>query len=212
MAYPADAIANDVSTDVSDVHLDYAELVDRACQTDRAASDLLADNLYPKIWGVAYAYCTNDLLAEDLVQEAMLTIYGRLHRYDPTYPFIPWAMRIAEGRFKDLLRKRRAEIRSSPAGTMATADTDRLGAPSADARPGPEEELVKADESRRLREALTRLPKLQRQIIALHWFSGLSYETIAADLHLDKNEVYRLSFVARQRLGKMLLESEERLS
>lgn len=212
MAYHADAIPDESSANVSQgrTPVDYVGLIERARQADRAASDLLADILYPKIWGVAHAYCTEDLWIEDLVQEAMLTIYGRLYRFDPTQPFLPWALRTAESRFKDMLRKLRSQQRKDNA--VRQAARTRPGPPNADRRPGPEEELVRADEARRVREALTHLPKLERQIIALHWFSGLDYDEIAADLQLDKNEIYRLSYGARQRLGKMLMESEEKPS
>ena len=213
-AFDATAVREERTQEVAQPQWDYGQLIERAEGGDRAASDLLADRLYSRIWGLAGAYATEPSLVEDLVQEAMLAVYGGLHHYDHARPFLPWAVSVAENRFRDVLRERGLFARRHGFVSRAGDDTSTLGPleSATDDRPGPEENLVRADEDRRVREALTRLSSRQRQVIALHWFGGLSFEEIALEFRLDLGSVHDASHQARKRLAKILGRWEERPS
>ena len=215
-ALDASAVREERTQEVVQPQWDYGELIERAERGDRAASDLLADRLYPRIWGLAGAFAADPSLVEDLVQEAMLALYGGFHHYNRAQPFLPWAVSVAENRFRDVLRERGLFARRhsfvSPEGAGDGPGTLDPLESATDDRPGPEENLVSADEGRRVHEALTRLSALQRQIIALHWFGGLSYEEIAREFLMDVQGVHRVSYKARKRLAKILGRWEERPS
>jgi RNA polymerase sigma-70 factor, ECF subfamily len=107
---------------------------------------------------------------EDLVQETFFRAFRRLHTWRGEASFRSWLFRIGSNLVKDQHRGRKGRQLVSLKDHEIASTTD----PHAE---------VEADElSERLRRAITRLPRLQREVFLLRAQEGSSYDEIAAAL------------------------------
>lgn len=107
---------------------------------------------------------------DDFVQEAFFRAFRRLDGWRGDASFRSWLFTIAGNLLKDDFRRRKGRRVLSIADDDAAASSD------------PETELVAADAERRLREALGRLPRLQREVFLLRAQQGIDYAEIARAL------------------------------
>jgi RNA polymerase sigma-70 factor (ECF subfamily) len=144
-------------------------------------------------YSLAHRVCGRPAVAEEIVQEAFLSLWCSRARYDPARGSVrSWLMGFVHNRAVDALRRIGAG-----AGDLHR-DPDL-----ADVRPGPEltESLVVGrDEARKVRQALGDLPNEQRQVIELAYFGGLTHVEIAHRLDLPVGTVK-----GRLRLGMQKL-------
>jgi RNA polymerase sigma-70 factor (ECF subfamily) len=109
--------------------------------------------------------------AEDVTQEVFLRVYQARERYAPgPAQFRTWLLRIA--RNAALNARRHRSVRR--AGSL-----DEAGELSVD-EPGPARVLEERLEAEAVRAAVERLPAGEREMIALRFGQGLSYEEIGA--------------------------------
>jgi RNA polymerase sigma-70 factor (ECF subfamily) len=107
---------------------------------------------------------------DDTVQEILLTVHAVRHTYDPSRPFGPWLVAIANRRIVDRLRRQgrlsRREMPLEPRHkTFAGAETNLS---------------ENAGDERALREAIATLPESQRQAITLLKLKEMSLKQAAA--------------------------------
>jgi len=112
--------------------------------------------------------------AEDVVQKTFLQLHRARLDFHPDKCFRPWVMTIALNLARDHLR-RRGRARETP------MDEQRL--PQVEASPPTPSD--RSDVCRRVRAALSALPREQREVIELHWFEDLSFPEIAGMLGLS---------------------------
>src|SRR5215212_103473 len=89
-------------------------LVGRVAQSgdERALSELY-DRYAGVIFGAGVRYLGDRALAEDLVQDVFTAVWRRAGGFDPSRTsFAAWVYRITRNRAKDLIRRRRARIRT----------------------------------------------------------------------------------------------------
>jgi RNA polymerase sigma factor (sigma-70 family) len=110
--------------------------------------------------------------AEDVVAETYLQVWREAQRYDSTRGnALAWLLTICRSRALDYLRRLEpVEFHAEP-DSLPGADVPRAVAT---------EDLVSAlQEGHRVREAVAQLPPVQRQLLALAFFRGLSHQEIA---------------------------------
>ena len=147
-----------------DVNFDDAALIASARQGSTAAVDALYRRYWPIAWQGAYALTGHRQRADDLAQDAVLSAFASLARFDVERPFRPSLKRILLNRAVDEIRRlRRGEL---PVDWF----DDRL-------RPREEEELRASDE---LVAAVRALPPARRIVIVLHYWLDLPVDEIAA--------------------------------
>lgn len=78
------------------------------------AVEALIERHWDQAHRIAYGILGDDHAAEDVTQEAMLSVLGNIGRFDPFQPFDPWLHRIVSNRALDWARARarRAEVLS----------------------------------------------------------------------------------------------------
>lgn len=84
----------------------WGRLMARAQAGDSAAYRTLLRDCSPFLRAVVLRRVGNPELVEDIVQDVLLTLHEIRHTYDPTRPFKPWAMAVAQRRAIDALRRR----------------------------------------------------------------------------------------------------------
>lgn len=107
---------------------------------------------------------------DDLVQDALIRAFRGAARFRGQCQFRTWLLTIGGNVLKDF--GRRAQRR------QVVPLLEDLRAPDGD----PHDDAVAGESERRLREELTRLPRLQREVFLLRAQQGLEYDEIAAAL------------------------------
>ena len=140
-------------------------------------------------FSLAYRMCGRRAMAEDVVQEAFLSLWRSGARYDRTRGSVrSWVLAVVHHRAIDALR--RGVVRDSrDVGEEGIAE--RLAAPDST-----EAEVVRRDEAHTVRAALAVLPAEQRAVIELAYFGGFTHLQIAEMLGLPIGTVK-----GRMRLG-----------
>ena len=140
---------------------------------DRHAFALFYDRHAPAVLGLACRIVKDRALAEDVAQEAFISIWRGCGRYCPDRGNArSWALGITHHRAVDALRNQSARARAK---TKVEALTPRAAASDPT-----ELAAARDEEARATREAVAALPTQQRLVIELGYFGGLSHREIAA--------------------------------
>lgn len=93
---------------------------------DREAYNQLLKAMVPAIRAFARQKIRDEVLLEDVVQEALLAIHRVRHTYDPQRPILPWVAAITSARAIDALRQRgrRPEVQDEDALFRHATDSD----------------------------------------------------------------------------------------
>lgn len=133
--------------------LDWTILMARAQDGDTVAYQRLLEEIAPWLRSLVRRWHKDPWDIEDTVQDILLTLHAIRHTYDPTRPFGPWLMGIANRRAVDRLRRRgRQTGREVP----LTVDYE--------AATGQDDDIL---EKRHLAEAMGSLPSVQRTAVDL---------------------------------------------
>jgi RNA polymerase sigma-70 factor (ECF subfamily) len=148
-------------------------------------------------FSVAYSVLRTVEAAEDVVQDAFLTIWRRADTYVPSRGTArTWLLTVVRHRSIDIVRARAARpfgVSLDVAGALAAEDGD------------PAAEALRRIEGTSIRAALDVLPDRQRQVIELAFFSGLTYPEIAERSGLPLGTVKSRIRLALERLRLVLL-------
>jgi RNA polymerase sigma-70 factor, ECF subfamily len=168
------------------------ELVDGG---ETRAFEVIFDRHAGAGYSLALRMCGRRALAEDIVQEAFLSLWRSGSGYDRARGSVrSWVLSAVHNRAVDALRR---------TGAKAGRDVSDEGiAERIPAREATDAEVERREESRRVRGALDELPADQRQVIELAYFGGLSHSQIAEMLDLPPGTVK-----GRMRLGLNKLRS-----
>ncbi|HEV3376518.1 MAG TPA: sigma-70 family RNA polymerase sigma factor [Thermoleophilaceae bacterium] len=136
------------------------------------AFELLYDRHGGAAFSLAYRMVGNRVTAEDITQEAFLSIWRSRLRYDPSRGSVrSWVLGILHNRGIDALRRGAVHERRREA---IEGVEERHEAPERT-----DVEAARREEARSLRTALDALPDDQRRTIELAYFGGYSHSQIA---------------------------------
>jgi RNA polymerase sigma-70 factor (ECF subfamily) len=158
-------------------------------QGDVRAFEVIFDRHSRVAYSLAYRMCGRQAMAEDIVQEAFLSLWRTGARYDRVRGSVrSWVLSVVHNRAIDAFR------RDAPGENREVHDegvAERIAAPELT-----ETEVERRDDVRQVRQALEGLPPDQRQVIELAYFGGFSHSEIAEMLKLPAGTVK-----GRMRLG-----------
>ena len=143
------------------------------------------------LYSLAYRMVADHQVAEDLLQEAFLSVWRRASSYSPQSGAVrSWLISIVHHRTIDYLRavRRRAGLKEV---TWEEVELDERTA-----FPDVWEEALRSVQSAQLRAALRNIPSEQRMVIELAYFQGWTHSEIAAGCEIPLGTVK-----ARMRLG-----------
>jgi RNA polymerase sigma-70 factor (ECF subfamily) len=138
----------------------------------------------------ALAWTGNSDDALDLSQEAFVRAFRAIHRFDAARPFYPWFHRIQRKLCLNHLG------RSSRLHEVPLADDFDVAID----RPGPQEELERAELRNAVWTAVRRLNPQDREILVLREWQNLTYAEIAVVLDIPSGTVMSRLHAARRRL------------
>ncbi len=179
-------------------------LVEKAVQGDQKAFASLMDLYEDSLYHMLLQKVNDPVIAEDLTIEAFSKAFQNLSRFSPDFAFSTWLFRIATNHCIDYLRKQKKDPCSRDKGQAPGFQPDII-----DQSFGPEENFIREQRQRLLREIVDKLNPRYRQLIKLRFFEELSYEEIAAQLKMPLGTVKAGIFRAKDLLYLILKNSRE---
>ena len=170
-------------------------LVEQARAGDTGARHTLYVQHVDRVFRTVRGMLRSDADAEDVTQDAMLTVLTSLHRYTarPGARFAAWVTTVAVNTARRRFRRRRPELTA----TGELPDTPDYGADPA----------ARLDRERRRRALLIALAELtgrERMIVSLRYGAGLNASEIGAAAGIDPATIRKTLERARARLGDRL--------
>ena len=143
--------------------------------------------------------------AEEICQEAFLSVIKNLGSFHGESRFQTWLFRIAANQARDYREKRNAAKRGggrTPVSLQAEDPETGLAPDPPSEAIGPDEWAMNAEQMAFVSQSLDRLGEACREIIELRYFGDLSYEELSSTLNLNPKTV-------SSRLSKCLDQLEE---
>ncbi len=175
---------------------EWADLVRRVAEErDRTAFEELFDHFAPRIKGYLMRLGSDSALAEEITQDAMVTLWRKAGQFDPGKSSVAtWLYRIARNRRIDWGRRERVDYMDplDASFTQIAAEGTTDGAVNGRQR----------DDA--VRTTLNALPDEQRRLVNEAFYEGLSHSQIAEKTGLPLGTVKSRLRLAFHRLRKLL--------
>ncbi len=174
----------------------------RAQQGDRAAFDLLIHRHKSALYRIVRRYVGDADEAYDILQDALISVWEGLHRYDARRSFLAWTRVIALNKCRDFSRRRRFRRLILDAFASEPAP---LTSPAPSEQDDQQADAARVDlRLRRLDEAIAALPALYKEPLVLTTAGGLSQEATAAVLKTTPKAIELRLRRARRKLIETL--------
>jgi len=166
------------------------------------AFEMLYDRHGGASFSLAYRMVGNRVTAEDVSQEAFLSIWRSKARYQPDRGSVrTWVLGIVHHRAIDALRRNLVHERRR---SSAEGIEERLEAPE---RERTDVEAARREDALHVRDALKDLPDEQTRVIELAYFGGFSHSQIAEMLQMPIGTVKGRMRLGLEKLRKGLAET-----
>jgi len=167
-------------------------LVAQARTGDRIAAQRVYRQLVDRVFRVVRGVLRSNAEAEDVTQDAMLTVLTSLARYSPRSDarFATWVTSIALNTARRRFRRRRPEL-------TETGDLPDVVDDNAE----PERDVDTSRERAALLRALAELAPAEREIVSLRYGAELNASEIAEVLKLEPANVRKILERLRERLA-----------
>ncbi len=176
-----------------------ARLVAQTLEGDQIAFEELVERYQSRLFALARRYTRSAVDVEDIVQDAFLKAFSKLHTFDHRASFYTWIYRIATNTILDVLKRRGR----SP--VQHVEDPEVLGDVTPVGLPAPSAQLEETEISGITQEVLGHLPDIFRAVLVMREFDGLAYQEIADTLGISIGTVESRLFRARARFKDKLL-------
>ena len=182
-------------------------LATRVARGDSAALEVLYDRYASRVLGISLKIVGDQALAEDILQETFWRVWQSAGTYQSQLgAFTGWLFRIARNLSIDAYRRR--NVRPQPLTSTRGEDRD----PLVDETPDPDMDVAEQAQAiltnRQIRTALASLPDVQRQVIELAYFHGMTRQEIAEATGEALGTIHTRARLALQKLRGELERDE----
>jgi RNA polymerase sigma-70 factor (ECF subfamily) len=168
---------------------------------DARAFEMIYDRHCTAVFSLAYRICGVKGTAEEIAQEAFLSIWRSGARYDRTRGSVrTWLLGIVHNRAIDMLRRSAVHERRRLADEQAAAVLEAPDRTDAEA--------VRRETARSVRVLVDALPTEQRRVVELAYFGGFTHEEIARMLDAPVGTVKGRMRLALEKMRSSLDEAE----
>jgi RNA polymerase sigma-70 factor (ECF subfamily) len=180
-------------------------LVIQVARGDSTALEALYDRYASRVLGISMKILGDQTQAEDILQETFWRVWQSAATYQSQLgPFAGWLFRIARNLSIDAYRRRNVR----PQGITSTGESD----PILDEVPDPNSDVAEQAQAvltnRQIRQALASLPNVQRQVIELAYFYGMTRQEIAEATGEALGTIHTRARLALQKLRGELERDE----
>ncbi len=144
-----------------------------------------------------YSLCRDHGIAEDLMQETFLRAFCSLD--NAGRELLPWLLTVARNLYVDTWRREKRLDRQG---------RDVRWEKEADGGAGILDLLIRKEQNQRLYQAIQMLKNMEKEVIVLYYFTGISQEEIGRILNLSYANTRVILYRAKKNL-KRLLDGEE---
>ena len=169
---------------------DDTDLVTRTLEGDRRAFEALIGRYERPVYNAAFRMLNDSDDARDVAQTVFLKAYEKLGDFNPEFRFFSWIYRIALNESVNHLNRR--------------GRTEELAEEPAAGEAGPDDEMDREMQSRRLQVALMRIKPDYRSVIVLKHFLDCNYAEIGQILDIPEGKVKSRLYSGRQLLKDAL--------
>lgn len=169
--------------------------IDQTLAGNRKAFGTLVDQYKNLVYGLVLDRIDDSGQAEDLAQEAFIQAYKSLPSLRNKAQFSAWLGGIVRNLCNQLVAKREREKQVMESFTQ-------IDMPSP---PDPARQYDDSEKRQFVHQAIERLPERSRQIVRLHYLSGLSHQEIAAFLGIAPSTVLSHLHNGREQLREQML-------
>jgi RNA polymerase sigma-70 factor, ECF subfamily len=182
-------------------------LAARVARGDSAALEELYDRYASRVLGISIKIVSDQALAEDILQETFWRVWQSAGTYQPQLgAFTGWLFRIARNLSIDAYRRRNVR----PQAVMSTREEG--DDPLLEQTPDPDMDVAEQAQSilrnRQVRQALASLPSVQRQVIEMAYFNGMTRQEIAEATGEALGTIHTRARLALQKLRGELERDE----
>lgn len=143
-------------------------------------------------------------MAEDVVQDAFLKAYRKIHQFDESRPFGPWFLRIVINDAKKAVQKQKRIL-----PLEAPEEGQRIAEWLIDPAKSPENLAESAETREQVWQAIGQLTPDQREVVVMRYFLGSKESEMVRALGRPSTTVKWWLYAARKRLRSILGPGEK---
>lgn len=169
-------------------------LIDKCRKGDRNAQFELYKLYFRPIYNTVYRMLNDSMLAEEVMQDAMLAAFNKLDTFKGDSTFGAWLKRIVVNKALDELKKKRIMFIELNESITTESETDSIFSPF-----GSKKETVD-----KINRAIMQLPDNYRVVVSLYLLDGLNHNEIAECVDAKPSTVRSLYARGKQKLLDIL--------
>ncbi len=171
------------------------DLIERCRKGDREAQEQLYRQYYKAMYNVSFRLLNNQVEAEDVMQEAFLTAFLKIHGYRGTVSFGSWLKRIVINKSIDMLRMQKMQLEEIDENTRTETEWET----------GYEDDEQDTSAAiLKIKEVIKTLPDGFRVVLSLFFFEGYDHGEIAQILGITESTSRSQLVRAKKRLVELL--------
>lgn len=156
------------------------------------------EELRPQLFRVAAAWCNDEMLADDIVQDALAKAVQNISQLKDPEAMKSWLFTILNNQWREYLRRNRPCLDIDELVFISDAD--------------PESDQLRQQTCNQVRSAIAELPLSQRQTITLVDLEDLSYQEVSQALNVPIGTVMSRLNRARKALLQKIEHQEKAMS
>jgi RNA polymerase sigma-70 factor, ECF subfamily len=177
------------------------ELISAICKGEEYAIEMLYERYHRYAYSLAYRILRNPVAAEDIVQDAFLSIWRKASSYQVQHGSVhSWLQAIVHHRAID---KVRAAVHRDHQWAPLQADNEQD--PPGE-QPDVWQQAWHSEQHRIIRAVLDQIPAEQRMVIELAYFGGYTHAEIAEQWHIPLGTVKGRMRLGLQKMKTLLAE------
>ena len=176
----------------------HQDVIDRCRKGEQKAQFQIYKLYYKAMYNTSFRIINDRMEAEDIMQEAFLKAFDKIHTYSGKVSFGAWLKRIVINHSLDELKKKKVEFDS-------LEDNDYDPKEETDEEEDDEEEIWNKVE--KVREAINELPDGYRVVLSLYLLEGYDHEEIAEILNLSSSTSRSQYTRAKNKLKEQLAKN-----
>jgi len=170
------------------------DIIEKCKQNNRKAQMQLYNQYCRGMYIVAKRFVKDDMDAEDVLQEAFIKAFSKLHQFKNEVTFGAWLKRIVINKSIDFLKSKKQRLVDLEEGHLKVVDTDNDDKWLI-------EDTITIDE---VKDAINTLPDKYKYVVMLYLIEGYDHQEISEILNISEVTSRTQLFRGKQKLQELL--------